>query len=139
MMTRTILINLICGLAGFIFTFLFSLRNNLPMTSLFRGLAGFILWFLLAFFLRWILGFIVKQTANSDNPSSSSGDVQETLGAQVDILTPDQNEELKDLLKPKPEREKQENGEFKPLQPPKLVSMKDPEELAKAVRHLKNE
>ncbi|AIQ13326.1 hypothetical protein [Paenibacillus durus] len=139
MMTRTILINLTCGLAGFIFTYLFSLRNNLPMTSLFRGLAGFILWFLLAYALQWVLGLITKQTANSDKLFSSSGGVQKTLGAQVDILTPDENEELKDLLKPKPEQEKQENGEFKPLQPPKLVSMKDPEELAKAVRHLKNE
>ncbi|WP_025688970.1 hypothetical protein [Paenibacillus zanthoxyli] len=138
MMNRTILVNLICGLVGFIFTFMFSLQNNLPMTSLFRGLAGFILWFLLAFALQWILGLIAKQTANSDNPSSSSDGDQVTLGAQVDILTPEENEELKDLLKPKPEQEKQ-NGEFKPLQPPKLVSMKDPEELAKAVRHLKNE
>ncbi|MDT3424540.1 hypothetical protein J2Z22_000052 [Paenibacillus forsythiae] len=139
MKTRTVLISLSCGLAGFIFTFLFSLRNNLPMTSLFRGLAGFILWFLLALALKWIMGIIGKQTDIPDNPSSSSGDVQETLGAQLDISTPDENEEIKNLLKPESGQGKQENGEFRPLQPPKLVSMKDPEELAKAVRHLKNE
>ncbi|MNP80381.1 hypothetical protein D3C76_1784720 [compost metagenome] len=57
----------------------------------------------------------------------------------MDLSTPDEEEELKDLLKPKPAAADQGSGDFKPLQPPKLVSMKDPEELAKAVRHLKEE
>lgn len=34
------------------------------------------------------------------------------------------------------ESSSKENGDFVPLNPPKLVSTKDPEELAKAVRHL---
>ncbi|MFD1774397.1 hypothetical protein [Paenibacillus rhizophilus] len=138
-MIGTILINFICGLVGFVFTFLFSMRNNLPLTSLFRGLTGFILWFVLAFALRWVLGLIVKQTANPDKPSDASDDNKETLGARLDISTPDEDEELKDLLKPKAGQGNQGNEEFKPLQPPQLVSMKDPEELAKAVRHLKKE
>lgn len=138
-MIGTIWMNLILGLVGFVFTFLFSLRNNLPSTSLFRGLTGFILWFVLAFALRWVLGFIVKQAANPDKSSGAPGDANETLGAKVDLSTPDEDEELKDLLKPSPGQGNQGNGEFKPLQPPQLVSKKDPEELAKAVRHLKKE
>ncbi|MNB64149.1 hypothetical protein D3C81_63280 [compost metagenome] len=138
MMIGTILLNIICGLLGFAFTFLISLQNNLILTSLYRGLFGFILWFLLAFVLRWVLGFITDGSANQDSFSSSGGD-SESLGGAVDLSTPDEEEELKDLLKPKPAAADQGSGDFKPLQPPKLVSMKDPEELAKAVRHLKEE
>jgi hypothetical protein len=43
------------------------------------------------------------------------------------------------MLKQKPEEGGEGVGGFTPLQPPKLVSMKDPEELAKAVRHLKED
>lgn len=137
----SIVINWICGLVGFAFTFLISLQNNLLLTSLFRGLLGFILWFVLAFVLRWVLGFIVNQSENMDKTSSSDGD-QGERGTRVDLSTPDVDDELKDLLKPKPgptDQGIQGNSEFKPLQPPKLVTMKDPEELAKAVRHLKDE
>ncbi|WP_316503344.1 MULTISPECIES: hypothetical protein [Paenibacillus] len=137
-MIGTILLNLICGLVGFAFTFLVSLQNNLLLTSLYRGLFGFILWFLLAFVLRWVLGFIVKDSATPGGFSSSGGD-SDSLGGAVDLSTPDEEEELKDLLKPKPAVAGQDSSDFKPLQPPKLVSMKDPEELAKAVRHLKEE
>nr|WP_167360625.1 hypothetical protein [Paenibacillus typhae] len=133
-----ILISLLSGLIGFVFTFLTNYGHNLLGTSLIRGIYGFILWFVLAFFLRWVLGFIVKQSAPGGN-SGEQGGGNEALGTKFDLSTPDEDEELIDLLKQKPPEESGSSEGFTPLQPPKLVSMKDPEELAKAVRHLKEE
>lgn len=138
-MIGSILINLLFGLVGFALTFFITYSNNLLGTSLLRGLTGFIVWFLLAFLLRWVLGFIVNQSSPQEEVAYEAE--EEELGTKLDISTPSEDEELIDLLKPKP-GQGQGNGnseEFKPLTPPKLVSMKDPEELAKAVRHLKEE
>ncbi|GAF09713.1 hypothetical protein [Paenibacillus pini] len=48
----------------------------------------------------------------------------------------DESNELNELLKPKPNSYQQDGNGFTPLDPPKLVTAKDPEELAMAVRHL---
>ena len=132
------MLNVVAGLIGFVLTFLANNGQNLLGTSLIRGIYGFIIWFLLAFFLRWVLGFITGQEASSD-PEAGLFDNGESLGVKLDISTPEEDQELKDLLTPKREAASEEPGGFTPLQPPKLVSMKDPEELAKAVRHLKEE
>ncbi|NUU61397.1 hypothetical protein HPT30_13730 [Paenibacillus sp. JW14] len=139
MMIGNILINLLSGVVGFMLTFLVTYGNNLLMTSLIRGLFGFITWFLLAFLLRWVLGVMMKQTEPQELTDPAAGDGEEALGARLNISTPDEDEELKNLLKPKPAEGNGDNGGFTPLNPPKLVTMKDPEELAKAVRHLKEE
>jgi len=94
---------------------------------------------MLAFALRWVLGFILGQSAGPNGSDTSTGGGSEALGATFDVVTPDEDEELKNLLKQKPGNESGSEPGFKPLQPPKLVSTKDPEELAKAVRHLKEE
>ena len=139
MMIGNILINVLFGLIGFVLTFLVTFGHNLLLTSLMRGFFGFILWFMLAFVLRWVLGFIFQQSSDPNGLSSSTEVDSEGLGATLDIMTPDEDEELKNLLKPKPGQGSGSDPGFKPLQPPKLVSTKDPEELAKAVRHLKEE
>ncbi|WP_342561486.1 hypothetical protein NST84_17695 [Paenibacillus sp. FSL R7-0345] len=133
-----ILISLLSGLVGFVFTFLINFGHNLIGTSLIRGIYGFILWFVLAFFLRWVLGFIVKQSPSDEDGAGQAGG-NEALGTKFDLSTPDEDDELINLLKQKPAEESGDSQGFTPLQPPKLVSMKDPEELAKAVRHLKEE
>ncbi|MBW4083269.1 hypothetical protein [Paenibacillus sp. S150] len=138
-MSGKILLNLLVGLIGFVFTFLTNYGHNLLVTSLLRGIIGFIVWFLLALLLRWVLDFILKQSGSTDIIETNSADSAEALGAQLDIVTPDEDEELINLLKQKPKEGSGDEGGFTPLQPPKLVSMKDPEELAKAVRHLKEE
>ncbi|MHA6529233.1 hypothetical protein [Paenibacillus sp. BAC0078] len=136
-MNRKILLSLLVGLIGFVFTFLTNYGHNLLGTSLIRGMFGFIVWFLLAFLLILVVSFIMKQSGTSEslgeNPSG------EVIGAKLDITTPDEDEELINLLKQTPGEGGEGSGGFMPLQPPKLVSMKDPEELAKAVRHLKEE
>jgi hypothetical protein len=134
-MIGNIFTNLLFGLIGFVFTFFITFNNNVLSTSLLRSLLGFIIWFLLAFLLRWVLGFIVHESAPPDEQDVEG----EELGAKLDISTPNEDEELINLLKPKPGQGSANNEGFKPLTPPKLVSMKDPEELAKAVRHLKEE
>ncbi|MDQ0193466.1 hypothetical protein [Paenibacillus wynnii] len=139
MMIGNILLNVLFGLIGFVLTFLVTLGNNLLMTSLIRGFFGFILWFMLAFVLRWVLGFIFKESLDPNDSQSSLEENSEALGSTLDISTPDEDEELKNLLKPQPGQGSGSELGFKPLQPPKLVSLKDPEELAKAVRHLKEE
>ncbi|MEK5031724.1 hypothetical protein MKY96_09780 [Paenibacillus sp. FSL R7-0302] len=136
-MNRKLLLNIVAGLIGFVLTFLANNGQNLLGTSLIRGLYGFIIWFVLAFFLRWVLGFIIGK--ESSDPEAGLFDNGESLGGKLDISTPEEDQELKDLLTPKREAVSEEPGGFTPLQPPKLVSMKDPEELAKAVRHLKEE
>lgn len=133
------MINAVFGVIGFVFTFLVNYGHNLIQTSLIRGIFGFIVWFVLAFLLRWVLGSIIGNSAEAGDPDAALEDTGEALGAKLDIRTPDEDEELKNLLTPKPDAGSGDIEGFTPLQPPKLVTMKDPEELAKAVRHLKEE
>ncbi|WP_150267705.1 hypothetical protein [Paenibacillus tepidiphilus] len=138
-MKKTFVLSAFVGLVGFLITFLANSGHNLLGTSLLRGFYGFVIWFVLAFLLGWVLGFIMKSPEAAD-AAAADGESEAGLGNQLDISTPGEDQELIDLLKPKPAVEEGGTAEgFKPLQPPKLVSMKDPEELAKAVRHLKEE
>ncbi len=137
-MMGKILLSILSGVIGFLFTFLTNYGHNLLGTSLIRGIYGFIIWFVLAFLLRWVLGFIVKQSQAPDITGENAAE-DDMLGTKLDLSTPDEDEELINLLKPKPAEGSGGSEGFTPLQPPKLVSMKDPEELAKAVRHLKEE
>ncbi|WP_245864475.1 hypothetical protein [Paenibacillus donghaensis] len=138
-MIGNLLINVLSGCIGFLFTFFVTYSNNLLMTSLTRGVFAFIVWFLLAFLLRWVLGSILQPSAPPEEAGLDQDSAADALGGQLDVRAPDEDEELLNLLKQKPGPEEPAAEDFKPLQPPKLVSMKDPEELAKAVRHLKEE
>ncbi|MGR6762447.1 hypothetical protein [Paenibacillus polymyxa] len=134
MLFGSLRINLWSGVVGFILTFVLSVGSNLLTTSLIRGLIAFVFWFLLAFVLRWTLGVVARpDLSNAQDRASSQVD---GVGGNLDLTTPDENENLNELLKPKPEQTDEGNNGFAPLNPPKLVSNKDPEELAKAVRHL---
>lgn len=137
-MSKNLILNVLVGLAGFLLTFFVNYGHNLLGTSLIRGAFGFIAWFVLAFLFRWVLGFIIQQSAKPDEaaPGAQSNG---SLGTNLNVSTPNEDEELINLLKQKPDERSGGSEGFTPLQPPKLVSMKDPEELAKAVRHLKEE
>lgn len=134
-MMQKLRLNLWLGIAGFMLTFMFSARNNLWMTSLNRALLAFVLWFLSAFVLRWVFSVIMSPGSGSRLQESSTPgtDSDADRGNLYDVSTPDEDKELMDLLKP--ESGNAQEG-FKPLDPPKLVSTKDPEEMAKAVRSL---
>lgn len=134
MLFGSLRINLWSGVVGSILTFVLSVGSNLLTTSLIRGLIAFVFWFLLAFVLRWTLGVVARpDLGNAQSRASSQVD---GVGKNLDLTTPDENENLNDLLKPKPEQTDVGDNGFAPLNPPKLVSNKNPEELAKAVRHL---
>lgn len=129
-------INLWAGLAGFIFTFLFTVRNNLWSTSLNRAFIAFVAWFALAYLLRWVFALAFKPVEGFTQEKERPGEATDgQLGNRLDMTTPDEDQELMSLIKPEPAQSQEENP-FVPLNPPKLVSTKDPEELAKAVRHL---
>lgn len=126
--------NLVFGVIGFVLTLVFSLTNNLFMTSVIRGLVSFVIWFVLAFLLRWAWG-VLSSPPSEIAPMSVSEEDKHT-GGRLDLTTPDESDELNELLKQKPDLSSERGAGFTPLNPPKLVSTKDPEELAKAVRHL---
>lgn len=132
---------LLSGLIGFLITFAVSAGNNLFMTSFIRGLISFAVWFLLAFAASWMLGFL-KEMPGDYVPGQEAGPAaEEGKGGNLDLLTPDESEQLNDLLKPAPSVSEVEM-QFAPLNPPKLVKTpddKDPEELVKVVRHLTEE
>ncbi|BFH63842.1 MULTISPECIES: hypothetical protein [Paenibacillus] len=132
-MRGNLLFNLVFGIIGFIFTLLFSLTNNLFMTSVIRGLISFAAWFLLAFLLRWAWASISTPAAGA---ALEGGEEAGETGTRFDVTTPDESDELNELLKQKPEQSSGSEDAFTPLNPPKLVTKKDPEELAQAVRHL---
>ena len=113
------------------FTFIFSIRNNLWMTSMYRALIACAIWFLLAFLLNWMFAAI---TGREQPKRGRRLAAEQDRGTVLDLSTPDEDRELMDLIHA--ESSSKENGDFVPLNPPKLVSTKDPEELAKAVRHL---
>lgn len=126
---------LIAGIVGFVFTFVLSIRNNLWMTSMYRALLAFVIWALLAFLLNWVIATMIgSRDAGSDDIERQQSD---NRGNMLDLSTPDEDRELMDLIQS--ESSRKESGDFVPLNPPKLVSTKDPEELAKAVRHLTEE
>ncbi|MBW4841535.1 MAG: hypothetical protein KZY74_19275 [Paenibacillaceae bacterium] len=131
---------LLSGFIGFLITFAVSAGNNLFMTSFIRGLISFAVWFLLAFTASWMLGFL-KEMPGDHVPVQEAGPAaEEGKGGNLDLLTPDESEQLNDLLKPAPSASEVE--QFAPLNPPKLVKTpddKDPEELVKVVRHLTEE
>ncbi|MBP2001094.1 flagellar biosynthesis/type III secretory pathway M-ring protein FliF/YscJ [Paenibacillus shirakamiensis] len=112
-------------------TFMVSFANNMLLTSFIRGLMAFAVWFVLAFAIRWVFKMISEPQLSADRIDDYN------RGTRLDYTTPDETDELSDLIKPKPDVSQQPN-QFSPLSPPKLVttSQRDPEELAKAVRHL---
>lgn len=138
-------INLGAGIVGFILTFFVAYSSNVLMTSLIRGLIGFVAWFALAYALRWGLGLLLTPSLDSKGFDYDPLNGQESKGSQVDIKLEDDGQELNDLLKNgqnassgedlPPSETKAPTG-FAPLDPPKLVRTKEPEELAQAVRHL---
>ncbi|MDO7905808.1 hypothetical protein Q5741_05185 [Paenibacillus sp. JX-17] len=137
MLKGSLRINFWSGLIGFVLTFLVSAASNLLTTSLIRGLIAFAIWFVLAFALRWVLAMTMNEEADASaamDGNASSRDEQ--VGTKLNLTTPDESEDLNELLKQKPEVLEGDQNGFAPLNPPKLVSTKDPEELAKAVRHL---
>ena len=142
------------GLAGAILVFLIGLANNPILLSLLRSFYGFLAFFIVAYFIRFILGtFIFPKTAK---PEAEKEAHDKTSGQNIDYVAQRDDENLNDLLKEqlnknvsavnKTNNEGETEGKveeevFKPLKPTQLFSSKsvEPEEMSKAIRHLTGE
>ncbi|GLX68506.1 hypothetical protein [Paenibacillus glycanilyticus] len=129
------------GIVGAVLTLLFSIGKNPLSVMLMRSMYAFIAFVAIAFVMRIVLSFILQP------PIMHQADLEgeEGKGTQLDLQTPDESEDLNQMLKSQMEgqrsqeiQQQEQHSQFKPLTPPKLVSAqnKEPEELAKAVRHL---
>ncbi|NBD22444.1 hypothetical protein [Paenibacillus glycinis] len=133
--------NVSLGIGGSLLTLLFSLGSNgLAITS-FRCLYAFIAFFAMTFLFRALLAMILKPSPSAAMHQTAAGE-EHAVGHAIDYSTPEEGDELNELLKNQMDGnvmlEPGQQSTFKPLTPPKLVSTqnKEPEELAKAIRHL---
>ncbi|MFD2613028.1 hypothetical protein [Paenibacillus gansuensis] len=137
--------NFIGAGTGMVLTFVLSLGSNLLQTTLIRSLYSFVILFVLIFMFRLILGILmgINGAAGAEETQGRHG-----VGGTLDYVTPDDSEELNGLLKngaPPESHQEPEDEEadlsFAPLEPPQLVNKNklQPEELAKAIRHLNEE
>lgn len=140
--------NVAFGILGIALTALFSFGNNPPAVVLLRGLYAFAAFFLLAYVARVVLALILQPPTMS-LPVETQTEPSEK-GQQLDLTTPDEGDDLNDLLKAQlqggssddsPSNQAPQEAEFRPLAPPQFVSTtnKQPEELAKAIRRLTGE
>jgi hypothetical protein len=140
-MIGTIRWNLILGLIGFGLTFFSSLSTNLFLTTLIRSFYGFIILFIAAFLIRWLLGSVV----GLNQLGARVEETDASKGKNVDMLTPNEEQSLQELLRQNMEKSVETSPEeipFSPLKPPKLISKvkeENPEDLANAVRRLTEE
>lgn len=141
----SIIWNIGFGLIGFVMSTLISLSSNVWGTSLLRGAFAFVVWFLLAYGIRFVVQLLLSPNPEQ-NQSNTVHEDSTDVGTSVNMSTPDDTASLYNMLHSKSNENNEqneavekvgENGEFKPLTPPKLVSkpMND-EQMAQAVRHL---
>ncbi|GGG12206.1 hypothetical protein [Paenibacillus abyssi] len=128
--------NIFFGLFGFFLIFFFSISSNGIAVTLLKSVYAFVSFFAIAYALRLVLYLIAPP-----NHSQQPGVEEENKGAALDIVTPDDNDDLNRMLKEQMDGGSQQEmpkEAFEPLTPPKLVSTQDksPEQLAQAVRHL---
>jgi hypothetical protein len=115
------------GIFGFFLTFLLSISNNIFSTSFLHSLYSGIILFMVAFIFRWFFGTLFVEASDEKH-----------IGNNLDLMTPDESDEIHQLMR---HSDKEEQFEFMPLKPPKLVSKRnvDPEEMVKAIRHMSEE
>jgi hypothetical protein len=116
--------NITLGIFGFFLTFLLSISNNIFSTSFLHSLYSGIILFLVAFIFRWFFGTLFMEASDEKH-----------IGNHLDLITPDESDEIHQLIR---DSDVEEQFEFTPLNPPKLVSKgnMDPEEMVKAIRHM---
>ncbi|MBD2870714.1 hypothetical protein [Paenibacillus arenilitoris] len=141
--------NAVFGGVGVVLTAAFSFGSNPVAVVMLRSFYAFVAFFVLAYAARALLAYILRPPTLAPSQSGQ----EDGLGAQFDAKTPDETDDLNQLLKSQlqegataqPPEEKQakaaDAAQFRPLKPPQLLSTKNsqPEELAKAIRHLTGE
>lgn len=128
---------------GFLITFLLSLRHNILTTSLLRGLVSGLIFFLLIYVARFLIRTVIGDQGESSIPftTAATGNKpadESQLGRSLDLTTPDEGDELNQLLKP---QQPGTEEAFAPLDPPKLSTRitDDPDRMAQALRQMTEE
>jgi flagellar biosynthesis/type III secretory pathway M-ring protein FliF/YscJ len=131
------------GIIGAVLTLLFSIGKNPLSVMLMRSMYAFIAFVAIAFVMRIALAFILTPPVMHQEETAQAQ--EDGKGTQLDLQTPDESEDLNQLLRSQLDsnhtqeaEQSEQSKQFKPLTPPKLVSTqsKEPEELAKAIRHM---
>jgi len=144
--------NLSFAVFGFFLIMLFSLTNNPLITSLIRGTYALITFFLLAYPVRFVCGVIINPNQKVEAASQDNGD-QSLKGTNVNLVTPDEDEDLNEVLRAQISQTKSStpndkiegtqdlSQQFQPLKPTQLVNTDkmESEELTKVIRHLTGE
>lgn len=122
------------GVCGFLLTFAMSIGDNFLLRSLLNGAYSFLILFAVVFALRWVLGTVIGLKGVSGPGKEPS----EAVGKAVNETTPDDQDQLNDMLKEQLSRSEPAEP-FVPLQPKKLASVPeaDPQQLAQALRQMK--
>lgn len=130
--------NFIVGALAFIVTFALSITKNIWLTTIIRSFYSFAVLFVIVFLCRYLLGTFagLNRLSELDQVEDAEG-----KGTAVDAVTPDQDEELRELLKSGGDSKEAAADEFSPLNPPKLRAkgQQNPEEMAQAVRQMFDE
>jgi len=135
-MIGTVRWNLVLGAIGFAATFFMSVGDNFLLTTLLNSVYSFAILFAVGFAVRWWLGSVVG--LKSVHPTMPENEKEaEHRGVAVDAVTPDEQEQLNQLLKEQIAPPVSES-EFVPLQPKRLTSPapNDPKQMAEALRRL---
>jgi hypothetical protein len=134
--------NVLFGGFGAILTFLISLSTNPFGTTFLRSIYAFLTFAVIAFVVRGVLGVLMSPAmspaVNRKMPEGSD----EERGAVLDMMTPDEGDELSELLKEQwADGKTQPLKGFEPLQPKRLVSLDnpDPDQVVQAIRRLTDE
>lgn len=137
-------INVGFGAFGAVLTWLFSFSSNPLGTTLVRGVYAFITFAVIAFVISLLLGQLLQPSSKSEPAMTDLQDqTSEERGGNLDMITPDEGDELTEMMK---ERWADGKGEaqasaFQPLAPKRLVSLDNPnpEEVVQAIRRLTDE
>lgn len=130
--------NLVGAATAAVVTFFLSVFDNVLLTTLARTCYSFLIIFFAVFLFRWILGSVAGLRGVLDVPSNS--DRQST----IDLSTPEEADAIQQMLKStlQTDEDLEDKMEappsFAPINPPRLVSKKDPDmqTMASAVRHM---
>lgn len=124
--------NVYIAVCGMVLTFLFSMHNNLLVTSLLRSIYVFVFLFLMGFALRFLLGTVVGLKALEELPAYKE---DEGKGGHVDLSTPEEGgAPVQHGTRGIPDEDA-----FKPLNWNGEKEEADPEKVVRALRHLNDE
>ncbi len=137
-------INVGFGGFGAVLTWLFSFSSNPIGTTLVRGVYAFVTFTAIAYVISLLLGQLLQPSDKSEPVIPDLQDESsEDRGSNLDLITPDEGDELAEMMK---ERWTDGKGEaqsasFQPLEPKRLVSLDNPnpEEVVQAIRRLTDE